>query len=496
MAVPASAPEAPAEPAPPLAATPTSRVAATPATPIAPPLQVSGAQLSAAGSAVLRSGRAQLGDWDELREVGRAALWVVLGWLAMTIVTGFLAADALRTTLAAQLGSAFALGDLMTRIVNGTYGVVGSLLAGLGYHLSVSASAGAYGLSAGGSGDVSFAIVPLGSLLVLGLLSALGARSSLRRRPVPSAEAVLVRVTLVAAAAALALYVVSMFMGIAFSGSGTESYTGASLSGSLGLSGGPTFGNLFVVLFPVLWLGAAVGGLALSLELMPGAAAARSRLEPYVPMVIAGLGGYAIGLVVVSFGVCLGVLFLVATNGGSYDPGTVGRLVPGILAFLPNVAAFVILAGSGTSIGAATTGVSTPSAIPAGSIWQAGIVIAGLSVLALLIPGFLAGTILRGRAPGATPGKVAAVAALVGLLALIGASMALPSANVAAQTAIAGQAGSFAVTFDLGQTVVLGGIGVVISTFAGFQFGAPLWPALEDRVPQLGTGHDDMTLRR
>jgi hypothetical protein len=457
---------------------------------------VSSAQLSAAGGAVLRSGRAQLGDWDELREVGRATLWVVLGWLAMTIVTGFLAADALRSTLAAQLGSAFALGDLTDRIVNGTYGVVGSLLAGLGYHLSLSGSAGAYGLSAGGTGDVNFAVVPLGSLLVLGVLSALGSRSSLRRRPVPSAEAVLVRVTLVAAAGALALYLVAMFMGMAFSASGTESYTGASLSGSLGLSGGPAFGNLLLVLFPALWLGAAVGGLALGLGFMPGAAQARSRLEPYVPMVIAGLGGYAIGLIVVSIGVCLGFLYLIATSGGSYDPGTIGRLVPGIVAFLPNVAAFVILAGSGTPIGATTTGASTPASIPAGSVWQAGIVIAGLSVLALLIPGFLAGTILRGRAPGATPGMVVAVAALVGLLALIGAVVALPSVSVAAQTAIAGQTGSFAVTFDLGQAVVLGGIGVVISTFAGFQFGAPLWPTLEERVPQLGMTYDDMTLRR
>jgi hypothetical protein len=81
------------------------------------------------------------------------------------------------------------------------------------------------------------------------------------------------------------------------------------------------------------------------------------------------------------------------------------------------------------------------------------------------------GVIARRRVPAATPGTVALVGALTGLVALAAAVVAVPSVGAGGSMYGYSSLAGMHFVFDLGQAFRVGGLAIVITTLAGFRYG-------------------------
>jgi hypothetical protein len=401
------------------------------------------------------------GDWVELRALARAAVPVIGGWAALAALVGTLAAQTLTSDVTGQLlGSGplsiFDASSLFGSLSQVIQGAAASLMGGLGYQLSGGASLGAGGLGASVSAIGSLSVVPLGAVLLLAALAGLGARRGLTEDGDAGWRAVAVRITVLATLASGAIYALASFDGSTFSAAGNPA--GGLLGGTLSVTGGPMPDHLVVVLFPLLWLGAAWGmadRVAWERDLPPvavrrvrrGSALARTALVGY----LAALLGIA-----ALFALALGSLALTGALGP--DGGLVG-LVPLVLTLLPNLAGLAIAAGSGAPVSLGGTNAS---------VWQLGPLLALLGVAALALPGLLAGCFLVRRVRDASPIEVALVGFGAALTALVGAALAIPSVAASGSAGAYGTAATAGLGLDLGQAALVITIVVTLATYAGF----------------------------
>jgi hypothetical protein len=407
----------------------------------------------------------QMGDWAELRRLTRASLPVIGGWLAMVLVVGTLTAQTLTTSVTDQLLgsgplSVFGGSSLFGSLTQVVVGAVASLVGGLGYQVTGGASIGVFGTDASASAIGSVAVVPLGALLVLAALAAFGARRALADHPDASWSAAAVRVTAVAAISALAVYVLAAFAGSTFSADGNP---GGSLFGaSVSVTGGPMLDHLVVVLFPLLWLGAALGVADQVVWESGLSGQAARRVRRSWTIVRSGLEGYLAALLTVSALVVLGLGYLAVSGTLGSEGGLVG-LVPLVLTLVPNLAGLVIAAGSGApvSVGGAT-----------GSVWQMGPLLALVGVGALVLPGLIAGRLLARRVPDATPLEVAGAGLVTLIATLLAAALALPSLAASGSAGAYGSSETAALGFDVGQAALIVTIATVIATYLGFMAAA------------------------
>jgi hypothetical protein len=119
------------------------------------------------------------------------------------------------------------------------------------------------------------------------------------------------------------------------------------------------------------------------------------------------------------------------------------------------------------------------------SIWAMPPWLIAIAVLALLLPGYLAGMILRGRDRTASPARVATVTIPVTLAMLFLAVVGLPAAEVTQSGIGDGLAQDVRFSFDLLQSAVVGGVAAAIAALAGFRTGGRPWRILVRVVPAL-----------
>jgi hypothetical protein len=415
----------------------------------------------------------QVNDWSELTEVARAAVYPVIGWLAYSIVAAFVAASTFDTSFGAGLANSTSFSGITDRLVAATYGVVSTIFAGFGYH--VSASAG------GASAGVDLWLVPIGSLLVIAWLAARGARAAASSRPVSGTGPTLIRITFVAGAIVGSMLIVSLVISAAFS-SGFGSPTSA-FAGEVAAGGGPSFSSVLFAAFPIVWIGAAAGSAAATRGAGLVPASAGIFLRRYSAAIVAVVGGYAVAMIVLwVLYVAVFVIYVLA-NGGSTDLGVIVRLVPLMLPFVPNVAAVFAVLGTGAQL--TTTGSSglVGSALSIGQLDVEWII---LAIGSLCLPGLITGVILYGRDRMATPAVVAIAGIGVAIVVLLVGNIALPGASYAAGGSPFGVSGNSRLTFDLAQALLVGGAAIVATTFVGFRLGGGFWSTLVARVPILG----------
>lgn len=427
-------------------------------------------------------------SWANIGDAVALAVFPFLVWLAATLITTLLISDAVRSQLYSMPGMR-AFGYMAAGVTEGFLsagtGVIGALLAGLGYQVGASGSAGALGTSTNVSAAFTAGLVPLSTLALFAVTMGRGARSQARRRGGTTLTDYLGPAVLGAAVAGIAIYLGALLLSTSLGGT-LDSFTG-SLGGGVSVRGGPTISGLLFVLFPTLAIGATVGALAgggwtlLLARLEPQLAQPSfARVIARLPLLLYGAVGYLAALVVGSV-VSTVVLVAMALAQGA-DLFLLVRLLPAILLLMPNAVAILTLAGTGAQLGLGATGAAAAS-VPTqtGSLWDLPMewVVAGLVMLA--VPGLIAGVITRARIPAATPGLVAAVGALTGVVALIGASLAVPSFTAQGQVFVSSASGSTKLVFDMGQAVLVGGVAMVGTALVGFQYGG----SAATRVPSV-----------
>jgi len=433
-------------------------------------------------------------SWASVGDAVRLAIPPVLIWLAATLLVTVLLSDLVRQQAYSGLGSSnlgnLGAGTLDSFLSAGT-GVIGALFAGLGFQVGANGSAGALGTTTNVGAAVSLSLLPLALLALYAVAIGRAARTAAMRRGGTTLAEYAGPALLGAAFGAAAMYVGALLLSTSLGGALNS--IGGSSGASIAVQGGPTFGGLLFVLFPTLAAGALTGALAgggwsfLMARLEPQLAQPSiARVVVRLPLLAYGLAGYLVALVIGSVLAIVVVVALSLTNGA--DIVQLARLLPAIVLLMPNAIAILVLAGTGTQMGLAATGVAAGSVpVSTGSLWSLPIewVLAGLAIV--LLPGLIAGVVTRARMPAATPGLVAAVGALTGLVALIAAVLAVPSFAAQGQVFVSGTSAGTKLVFDLGQATLVGAIAMVGTALVGYRYGGSAATRVPD-VPGLVAG--------
>ena len=482
----------------------TSTVVSTPARAAQRPLSAAegglALQLPAAAAkltALAAEGQTLVNDWSEVGAIAVAALFPFMAWLAMSLVAGFLFADIFGSASSVGIGSLPVLSTGLGAIGSATYGLVASLFGGLGYHLGVGLSGGALGVSASATAGIDVSATALGALSLTAVASFAGIRASLRRQPRYTRGPVLVRLTLASVISTVAIFLAASLLGSLLGGS-FVGHPGVglgpfSVSGTIegALRGGPTVHRL-PALFLAIWTGAFLGGTAsLGARRIVGEWLA-TRGARFVPEIVAAIGGSIVAMAI------LGVAYLIAcavwwvTVPGDVFSGF--RLLPAFVAYLPNWIGEMAVLATGTPL--QTTDAAAAGGSSLLSIWSLPAWLIALGIATAMLPGFIAGVILRGRDPRATPGHVVAVAVGVVGLGMLVAALALPGIAVSGSAAGQLAAQKLRFTFDARQVILVGGITTILTSFLGFQVGARLWRPMVRLIPALaGDGPEPVHFR-
>ena len=378
------------------------------------------------------------------------------------------------------------------------FSVIGSLLAGLGYHAAASASAGApipgLGVNAIAEGTVN--AVPVLTLLGLGAAAWWGERRIARRTPASSSRNALQRAVATAAIGAAAIYAIAVVTASGL-GDGTgllegaSSLTGVDIGGitrALTIDTRVSFGPNLVGIIPLflfLFGGtlAGEGRAAVSLAL-PDDARGRGWA------VFSGVSAY---LLITGVLLCLAavssVVFLLLNDVNLL-------VIPLWLAMLPNLTIVTTASFLGAGIDLTAVATADTSDVTRLSVWQDLPLFAWpLAALPAVGAGFLAGAIQQRRA--ATFDAINSLVATVTLfgVALLMAAFALPSAAGTASADFVGfeRAGSLAAALTFGPQLLLGFVLVAGAAILGARFGgrsiagfAARVGAARDRLAQAG----------
>ena len=210
-----------------------------------------------------------------------------------------------------------------------------------------------------------------------------------------------------------------------------------------------------------------------------------ARGARFVPGGVAAFGGSLIAMTV------LGISYVMASAAWwvmsvPSDVTSGIRLLPALIAYLPNwIIAMAVLA-TGTPL--LTTSAAAAGGSSLLSIWTLPAWLIVLGGATAVLPGFVAGVILRGRDPRTAPGHVAAVALGVLALGALVAVLALP--GIAISGSAAGQLAEqeLRFTFDAKQVILVGGLTTMLMSFLGFRVGARLWRPIVRLIPVLAGG--------
>ena len=427
-------------------------------------------------------------DWAELRAAAVAVLVPLTIWLAFSLVAAAMFADVFASTAGSWIGSLPVVSAGLGAIDAATYGLVASLFVGLGYHLGADVSASALGQTASATAALDVSAKALGSMLIIAVATALAARTAISRGSTASRALVLVRATLIAGAGSGAIFVVASVLGTllggSFRGEPSIGFGPFSVSGSVDgdLRGGPRVSDLLPVTFLLLLLAALAGAAsATGLRCLVGERIA-GRLAAIGSLLAAGFGGPLIAIAVLAVPyIIYAIIWWIMSGPAGATTGA--RLLPLLVAYTPNWIAEMAILATGTVVqSAGGSAVGGPIVL---SIWTMPLWLITLGFVAQLLPGYLAGTILRGRDPRATPGRVVAVAVPVVLSLLFLAVLGLPSVQVTQSGISEALAQSVRFSFDPFQAVVVGGAATAAAALVGFQSGAPVWRILVRLIPAL-----------
>ena len=444
----------------------------------------------APATSAARAGWPEAASWASIGDAARLAIPPVLVWLAATLLVTVLLSDAVRQQAYSGFGSSN-LGSLgagtLDSFLSAGAGVIGALFAGLGFQVGANGS-----LGGNSGGSASTGLLPLSLLALYAVVIGRAARAAARRRGGSSLTEFAGPALLGAAFGAAAMYIGALLLSTSL-GNALNSI-GGSTDAIVSVQGGPTFGGLLFVLFPTLAVGALVGALAgggwsyLLARLEPQLAQPSiARVVVRLPLLLYGVAGYLVALVAGSAVATVIVVVWAISNGA--DIAQLVRLLPALILLMPNAVAILVLAGTGTQLGLGATGAAAGSVpVSTGSLWNLPLewVLAGL--VAVLLPGLLAGVVTRARMPAATPGLVATVGAATGVVSLLAAVLAVPS--FAGQGQLFGFGGSAATKlyFDLGQAVLVGAIAMIGTAFVGFLYGGTAATRVPDVPDLIGGG--------
>lgn len=147
------------------------------------------------------------------------------------------------------------------------------------------------------------------------------------------------------------------------------------------------------------------------------------------------------------------------------------KALPAFILILPNVAVGLAIAASGAPFRVDQAGLGTSAGRPI-SLYQAPPEVIAVGLVALILPGVIAGLTLRARRPASTPLEVAGAGAVVAVLLLITAAVGLPSMSMTSTSAfVAGSRGSAGVAFDFAPAVIVGGLVSILTTIVAFRLG-------------------------
>lgn len=413
----------------------------------------------------------------------RAAAWPLIAWAISCFVLSWLATDALSANPSTQALAAYAGKDVLST----SFGVIGSLLAGFGYHISVSGSGGVGGYSAAlGGGSASMSVIPLGSVLLFAALLAFRLKKATGVAPVRSLNEAAIRVVASAALVAVPIWLLVSALTPSFDASFQQAVGGTSLGASASLSGGPNGGGL-LLFFAILMVGGAVGVLAGSPSTVNDLTDRLAARVVMARVIGAGVGGYVFALALTT---CLGVVVAVVVGIGAsifkgLDPAIVFKVIPAALAVAPTAAALLFAGATGSGIDTTGHGFAaacTPSYSYLGytnvagcvqahapSFWDYGPIVILLSLALLALPGLITGMILaRNGRPlplhTLTAGLVAA-----GMIVVL-TQIASPSASAGSWTIVGSSSNSnqaWSLQWEMMRVLIVSALVSVPASFGG-----------------------------
>ena len=450
-----------------------SPTAAAPVQPAAP--------AAAAKSAAVPVRQPVLSSWSDFQAMLAVAFVPFLGWLVMAVTIGLTFGHAYSDNLGREFQNQ-ALGKFDAALWASAAAMFSSLTAGLGFIV--------YGTTQQ-HGAVSEAMVfaPLGSLVALAFLMALTTRYVFRRRPPFSIWDMFVRITVAAASCAILIYAVSALAILLFADKGESPAippTGNLPVGDVGLAAatgaGPVPWSLLTILFPTLWVGAAMGvfSLAPARALVAFLFAGKGwsgmvSLWNWLSPTFLAIRAYFVAVLLSSVVLVAGAIvwLLTVSIGTKPDAGAVLLSIPTLLATGPNALVVMAMAATGSMMDFGDGG----SSVMRETIWRSdGWVIVG-ALLCLVVPPFATGIWVRRRRPSANPAQVVIAGLGVTAVFLIGAIISWPTiltasapsgasaTNLAAATTVYT---SMHLVSDLTQVIVVGGLVIVSFLMLGF----------------------------
>jgi hypothetical protein len=427
--------------------------------------------------------RPVLSSWPDFQAMLAVAFVPFVGWLVMAITIGLTFGHAYSENLGREFQNQ-ALGKFDAALWASAAAMFSSLTAGLGFVL--------YG-SAPQQGATSVALVfaPLGSLVALAAVMALTTRFVFRRRPPFSIWDMFVRITVASASCAILIYAVSALAILLFADKGQPPAippTGnlpVGVAGSVsGTGAGPVPWSLVTILFPTLWVGAAIGvfSLAPARALMAFLVAGKSwagvvSVWNWLSPTFLAIRTYVVAVLLSSVVLVAGAIvwLLTVSIGPKPDAGAVLLTIPTLLATGPNALVVMAMAATGSMMDFGNDG----STVMRETIWRSdGWVILG-SLLCLVVPPFATGISVRRRRPSASPAQVLVAGAGVTAVFLMVAVISWPSIVTTSAPAAASAVGLVPVTAgtsmhlvsDLTQAIVVGGLAIVSFLMFGFVVG-------------------------
>ena len=417
-----------------------------------------------------------------------AVLMPIAVWLAFSTLSGWLFSDIFASAVDGWVRSLPLVTPALGAVGAATFGLLSSLFAGLGYHLGASVSAGALGVTADGSAQLTAWAPAIGSLLLVWLAGWAAARAAAARIGVVGPTVAVLRAAVTACIAGMLILFAAQQLGSrlggTFEASPSIGFGPFAVSGSVSGSmvGGPTPGDAVTLVAVVLFSAALVGSAGRS---GLGAVAGRrlsATLGPTAGVLIAGVSGTlaAIAVLAVPYVVAAIAWWLLTAPA---DAGTGARLLPLVVAYAPNWMAGMAVLATGTTIQSASGGADSGAIVV--SIWSLAPWLVALGAAALLAPGYLSGAILRGRADRVGGAQVAVLGATVAVLVVALARFGLPGAAATQAGLTEALAQNVRFDFDGFQALVVGFAASALAAFAGVRTGSGVWRVASRLMPGL-----------
>ncbi len=417
-----------------------------------------------------------------------AVLAPVAVWLAFSLVTGWLVQDIFASTMNGWVQSLPVVAPTLGAVGTATFGLLSSLFAGLGYHLGASVSAGGLGLGATGSAQLVTEAPAMGSLLVVWLIAWGAARHTARGLDLVRTRALVLRSAVTAGLAGLLILLIAQQLGARLGGSfvaspsvGLGPFTiGGSVSGSL--AGGPAAGDAIALIALVLFSASLAGAGGAGLVAQAGQRTAGALASAGSVVVAAVVGTLvAVALLAIPYVVAAIIWWLLTAPA---DNGTGARLLPLLVAYTPNWIAGMAVLATGATIRSGTGGTDGGTIVL--SIWSMAPWLVALGAAALLLPGYIGGAILRGRARHpSTPPQCVAVGALSALLLVVLARYGLPDAAVTQAGLTDALAQNLRFSFDGFLALAVGAVANTLAALAGVRSGSWAWRLVKRILPGL-----------